>query len=479
MRPSAGAVRARASSVGGQAALLGVGYLCRSIGTLALAVLIGHRLGADTYGQVGAFLALTWGCYYVTSSWALIALPAVSVANSRKAFSAEFFWAASAVALTCTAAGCAFLAALAVVVPDVARDVLDDRFWLAVPPTVLALLVLNQVYALLQTTNLAARVAFMQGAERIVAVVFTLVALAAVGEDVGGVAWGLAAASVVTAVGAALLPSVRRLAGRARLSRAALNVTVGSSWPLAVINVCAYAVGWAGILFVSLLSTDAEAGAFTLAFQLYSVPVALASVWVYAAVPAYAAKAGSEHSARPDVRDVERTTLAWAGLMLVAAALAVPLFDVVFGTRFDAAVGLLAVLLTGVCLMPFYYAVVPVFIVGPRVRELMWLTLAGAVLNIAIDLLLTPSWGAWAVAVGTAAQTFVVTIWIAVAAYGPEGLRRLATVTLAPIAALALIAVEPRSNAAAAVAGLVGVLALAATAVQMSRRTPVGVGRHA
>jgi len=465
--------RARARSLTGQTALLALGYLIRSIGTFGLVVLLSRTVGPTGFGQVSVFLAVSWGLFYVTSSWVLVAVPALGASRRDEPFYSAVFWTAALLAAVALAGACVVVLGAALVSGAGAEELLDRRAWAAIPVAAFGLLALHCAYALLQGAQEAAWVALLQGADRLLATVFVLGAFLVAADEPVLAMEAMAVASVLVAGGALWLPATRRRLRRPRLDREHLRRTARLSLPLAVTNVCAYVVGWVGVIVLAAFRSDAETGIFGLAFQLYQLPVALAGVWVLAAVPAYAAGHLEDGRASFDGR-VDLAARWWsaacAGLGTVAALALVPLF----GDAFEDARRLFPLMLIGAATLAGYYAVVPKLVARERTATLMRVSLAGAALNVVLDVLLVFELGVWGVAVGTLAQTLLVTAALVVLDRGVRGLARVAATTWPAVAALTAIVVGSAGGVALALAAaltvVAGALALRETLVVGVRR---------
>jgi O-antigen/teichoic acid export membrane protein len=149
----------------------------------------------------------------------------------------------------------------------------------------------------------------------------------------------------------------------------------------------------------------------------------------------------------------------------------VALFGAVFGMEFEAGDGVAALLLATACLLAPYYALVPALIASGRIRTLMWVSLAAALVNIVIDILLVTPIGIWAAAVGTAAQTSLATAALVLDAFGPRALPRLTATAVVPLTGLGVLAAWPDSPLVLAAVAAVAVASLALTA----RANPVPV----
>lgn len=450
----------------GQAVLLGIGYLIRSVGSLLLAVLLARQLGSAGYGEVSIFLAIAWGSFYLAASWIVLAVPALSPAREAQPFSADVFWTAVVLALAGVIVSCVVLLGAALVAGDGSDDLLARNAWAVIPVAAVGLLATHSVYALLQTVREAPRVGALQALERLLALILVGLTLILDPRPLTAM-WAIAAATALTACTGFALRPVRLRLRAPRFDRATFRSAAAFSWPLAVTNVAAYVVGWIDLVILAAFLPSSDVGVYAVAYQLFAMPAALAGVWVLAAVPIYAqsrhARDGSA-SEGPSLDQVATATRWWSGLVLIAGVLAVALFEPVFGTEFGAGAGVAALLLAAACLLAPYYALVPELIASGRIRTLMWVSLAAALTNVLLDVGLVASLGIWAAAVGTAAQTLVATGALVVEAFGPTALARLTATTLVGVAGLGILAAWPDAPLVLAAVAVVAFASLGLTA---------------
>ena len=465
---AASAVGGRWSGLGGQTGLLAAGYLVRSVGALALTVLLGRLLGPEGFGQVTVFLAVSWGAFYIAASWVLVSIPALSPGREGAALDGQVFWSALLLGLGGTLLATTVLLAVLVAAGGGVERVLPRSTWPAVAITALALLVLNALYAALQALKRAGGVALLQALERFFALALAAVTVLALGGGVNGAVWALAAAAVATALLGALGSGVRERVGRPAVTRVALRRATRFSGPLAVSNVAAYLVAWVDILILAAFLEPAEVGVYSVAYQFFALLLGLAGVWVLAAVPDYVQRR-RDSPVQLRIGPLTNASALWSAVVAVGGTAAVAMFGVLFGDEFRSGAGVAAVLLAAAALLAPYFAVVPVLIAAGRTRALMWISVGGAATNVIVDLALVQSLGIWAAAIGTVAQTVLVTAAIVLLEFGGRALAQVGMAVLPGVAALAVLAADPHSAVATALAGCVACFALVATGLRFRR----------
>lgn len=457
----------------GQAVLLGIGYLIRSVGSLLLAVVLARQLGSGGYGEVSVFLAIAWGSFYLAASWIVLTVPALSPARDAEAFSADVFWTAVVLAFAGVILSCLVLGVAALVAGETGEDLLTRSAWAVIPVAAVGLLATHSVYALLQSVREAGRVGVLQALERLLALALVAVAITLDPRPLAAM-WAIAGATALTACAGFALRPVRLRLRAPRFDRATFRRAAAFSWPLAVTNVAAYVVGWIDLIILAAFLPSSDVGVYAVAYQFFAMLTALAAVWVLAAVPIYAQsrQGGDSRAAEgPSLDQVARASLWWSGLVLTGGVLAVALFEPVFGMEFGSGAGVAALLLAAACLLAPYYALVPPLIASGRIRTLMWVSVAAALINILLDVLLVSSLGIWAAAVGTVAQTLVATAALVLDAFGPSALPKLIATTAVPVAGLGLLAAWPDAPLVLAAVAAVAVATLGLTA----RANPVPV----
>jgi len=167
--------------------------------------------------------------------------------------------------------------------------------------------------------------------------------------------------------------------------RAGLTEVLGAAGPMAIVAVCAYVVAWIDILLLALFESDSTVGHYALAYQLFTVVLQVASLWIVAALPVHAAAAARERAApRMPVADARRMVALWsAGVAVFAAGVAVTL-TVVFGSDYQRALAPSVALLASGPPLAAYFVAIPILMAQQRARALAMVALAGAAVNVAL-----------------------------------------------------------------------------------------------
>jgi len=290
---------------------------------------------------------------------------------------------------------CVVLVVAALVAGDAGEDLLARNASAVIPIAALGLLATHSVYALLQSVREAARVGALQALERVLALILVGLALILDPRPLAAM-WGDRRRDGAHGLGRLRAPPVRLRLRPPRFDRATFSRAAAFSWPLAVTNVAAYVVGWFDLLILAAFLPSSDVGVYAVAYQFFAMPVALASVWILAAVPIYAQsrhRGDRSASEGPSLGQVTTASRWWSGLVLIGGVLAVALFEPVFGAEFREGAGVAALLLAAACLLAPYYALVPALIASGRVRTLMWVSVAAALTNIVLDVALVASLG--------------------------------------------------------------------------------------
>jgi len=429
-----------AASLSRQVSWLCLGYGGRTLAFLGLNVLLAQRLGPEQYGAVSLFLAVGAAIAYLAGAWPFQAVPML-VAEGRGV--GETFRAAALAAL----AGAVVLTAGAL---PLAGALLGGEPGLLVLVLVYASaqLALQGAYSVLQTLGRARAIAAVQTGERVLAlaVVAVIAATAGLGDREAQLA--LAVSAVVAAV-IVLVPLARRAgllrrSGTPAVRPGTIGRTVGL---LAVVTTGSYVVAWVDLLLLGAFRSDAEVGHYALAYQVMTLVLQLGSLWIVVALPEYARRRARDPAATeqlPPPAQLAAAARLWsAGVAGVAVASAL-LLTTVFGAGFAASMGPLVVLLAGACVLAGYFAAVPVLMAQRRLRALATVTVGAIVTNVGLDLVLIPAVGAWGAAVATTAQTLAVTAAVLWLAAGPRAVLTQLGAVAPVLAALLVLAAEPR-----------------------------------
>jgi O-antigen/teichoic acid export membrane protein len=416
---------------------LSSGYVTRSIAYLAIVVLLGRLLGANGYGDVALFVAVSSGIGYLAGGWPFLALPVLA---ARGEAIGPTFRAALLTALAGAAVTAAVLLPLS---PSLIHG--GPGVMLIICVYALAIIVLQGLYAVFQTRGEMRGIAATQTAERAVSLAL-LGAIAAVSDlTVARANLALASAACLTAAAAFLSRRhVLRFSGAARVGTKRIVRSVG---PMAIVGVSTYVIASIDVLILAAFRSRHDVGVYALAYQIVMFVMQFGSLWIVATLPHHsrAAAEGADERTLLAPRELVPTLLLWNAIVAasaVAAAVAVPF---VIGHEFVAGLGPLMLLLASVVPLGAYFAAVSVAIAVDRTRLLAVISVAGALINVVLDVTLVPVIGIWGPAVATSGLNVfavVVTVWALV---GRRTMSAIVLRTALPATALLVLAISPRN----------------------------------
>ena len=250
------------------------------------------------------------------------------------------------------------------------------------------------------------------------------VALVAAGSGVAGVLGGLAAGSLITGTLALaralpfLRPACAADAGgpppalpAARLLRFGASSVLFSALTLGLYR--------ADAILVRHFSNDTQAGLYAAAVQwsefVWFVAIAAEAVMLQTAAPHWAARRIDEITTLV-ARAVRWVVLVTTHLLLVVGILAEPILEVYFGGDFAQAATVMRLLVPGVLAFAVARVMGPVIQARGRVGTMVAVIATGTALNVLLNLLLLPTWGAMGSAIATTvtyggvALTYLVTL---------------------------------------------------------------------
>lgn len=451
------------------------GYLGRAVVYLGLTVVLTRALGAGRFGELSLFLAVALGVLQISGTWPFLAVPVLS-AHGRT-IGAAFRPAARV-------AGLATAGALLVALP--VSYVIQSR----APLSLLALLCygaalvgLQGIYSVLQTEGRMSSIALLQTAERGAALLLALIVVGLASLSVLGAEALLASAALGTCVWA--YATVGRRAGLFRgggeeMPDHPVATVMHEVGVMGIASVCAYGVAWADIFILAAFKSNADVGAYSLAYQVFTFVLQLGSLWAVAALPAHARSTAAGDSLRQQLPQRQLVSAAAFGAVLVTA-IAVGSSIVLphlFGAQFKEAFPPLMILLAGggICGIG-YFLVQPALIGSGKAVLLAKVGVVSVAINIGLDLALVPQIGVIGPAVATVAQTLFATACLTVMVLGWRAALTIFAVGLPAVAGVSLLAFDPGRGVFQLIAALLG-LASGALAVAARRTTaaPAEVG---
>lgn len=424
---------------------LWLGYLGRSLAYFGLIVVFTRELGTDGFGQLSLFLAVTLGVSLVAGSWPFMAVPVLHARGRTigAAFRPSLYVAALATAAT-----------LAVAVPvSIAIGIDGVVPVLAVISASVALVGLQGVFSVQQTEGRMTGIAILQTGERVVALVMALVAAIVADLGVVGAESLLAIASVVTcAAGFAVVGRRQQLLRRQpeEMPDHPVSAVMEAVGAMGIVSVCSFGVAWVDVFVLAAMKSDSAVGIYSLAYQIFSFVLQLASYWLVAALPAHARSTASGEAVHQQL-PLNRLLLYvgfWAVLLAVGAVVGVLLLPLAFGASFEGAQEPLLLLLGGSgVLNAIYFAMLPALIGAGRTRLIAKVAAISVVINLGLDLALIPPLGVNGPAFATFAQTLFATAALAYAALGAGPTLRLLAIGAPAGATTMLLAKDPSSLA--------------------------------
>ena len=423
-----------------------LGYGGRTVAYLLLTVILATALDPAGFGQLSVFLAVAAGVAAVAGAWPFFAVPVLASGGEdmRPALRGALLLALGAGTV-----------ALLVTIPaaDALMGEASPRVLLALAAYAMALIALQAGYAVLQAQERMWSIAAVQTAERALAalLVGALAVAGVLGVDEARIAVAVAGVLAGGAVSWILLrglPARRTSTNRWADVRRVLRA-VG---PMGIVGVCGYLVAWFDVLALRLLSDDLTVGLYALAYQVFTVPLQMAALWVVATLPRHARE---QRGVDATVDITGPLVLGWGGLVALFASAAALLLVVGFGEEYRGSAAPALVLVASAPPLIFYFAGVPILLAQSRAKVLAVLSVAGVAINVLLDVLLIPSMGLWAPVLATVAQNGCVTVaMVLVLRGGRLDLRLL--LSLPASMTIALAALAPRAVTSIAAMTVVG-----------------------
>lgn len=437
---------------------LWAGYAGRSLAYLAATILLTRSLGPHGFGELSLFMAFGLGVASLAGSWPFLAIP-ILVGRGRRV--AEIFRPAIHLAT---------LGMLACLVPALllAWKILEPSTEVLILLSVYAaaLVSFQGLYGVFQAEGRMREIATVQTGERVLTLAILLVIV--VGSTITvRLAEGTLAAAAVLASGVAYLTLVKRedLLGSGSdlpLDWRTVLKTIGA---MGIVNAASYGVAWIDIYLLAAFKPDTDVGIYSLAYQIYTFSLQLASLWIVATLPRHAR---SHHAGVPLAEQLPREKMlmgirVWAALIGFGAVVSAITLAAVFGSSFGDSAQPLMILLVGASFLAAYLAVVSALIAADESPLIARVSIVCVALNIAIDLVLIPTVGLIGPAIATTVQSAVGAVWLISRALGAHRLWEIIRANAPVAVAIAILAIDPSSPPLLALTAIVSALSLAPT----------------
>jgi O-antigen/teichoic acid export membrane protein len=448
---------------------LWAGYVGRSLAFLGVTVLLTRSLGPHGFGELSLFMAFGLGVASLAGSWPFLAVPILAQRGRRIA---EIFRPAIRLAALGTLA-CLIVAlplAWAILAPSAAMLLMLCIY-------AIALVSFQGLYGVFQAEGRMREIATVQTGER----VLTLLVLAAIALAATlsvRAAEGTLALAAVVASGLAYLTLVKRedLLGsdsEAGLDWRTVLKTIGA---MGIVNAASYGVAWIDIYLLAAFKPASDVGIYSLAYQIYTFALQLASLWIVATLPRHARSlyAGVSVADQLPREKMLMGTRVWAASIGIGTVVTAIALSSVFGSGFSDSAQPLMILLVGASFLAPYLAVVSVLIAADESPLIARVSIACVAINIGIDLVLIPTVGLLGPAVATTAQSAVGAVWLISHALGGRRLIEVVRASVPAAAAIALLAIDPTNPALLALTAIVS-LVTAAPALRWLRESAASI----
>lgn len=446
---------------------LWAGYVGRSLAYLGVTVVLTHSLGPDGFGELSLFMAFGLGVASLAGSWPFLAIPILVGKGSRVG---DVFPPAARLAAAGT------LVFLVAALP-LAWAILSHE------PEVLVLLAIYScalvsfqgLYGVFQAQGRMPAIAGVQTGERTTTLVLLAALLAASSVTVHSAQLTLAASGLAAStLGYALLVDRRDLRGGGEvLHWRTVFQTVGA---MGIVTASSYAVAWVDIYLLAAFKPDSDVGIYSLAYQVYTFVLQLASLWIVATLPRHARSlhGGSSIAEEMPREKVLMGLRLWSALVGLGAVAAALLLADVFGSGFADSATPLMLLLAGASFLAPYLAAVSVLIAAGESALIARVSLACAALNIVVDLILIPTVGLVGPAIATTLQAAAGGAWLLGRALGAKRLLELGRASAPVFLTVAALAADPSSPPLLALTGAAAALT-ALPALRWLRQNPIAL----
>jgi O-antigen/teichoic acid export membrane protein len=419
---------------------LWAGYAGRSLAYLGVTILLTRSLGPHGFGELSLFMAFGLGVASLAGSWPFLAVPILA---HRGRQIPEIFPAAARLAALGT------LACLLVALP---------LAWKILAPSVAVLLMLSLyaialvsfqgLYGVFQAEGRMREIASVQTGERVLTLVILLAILAGSALTVRA-AEGTLAVAAVAASSVAYLALVKRedLVGTgtdAGLDWATVLKTIGA---MGIVTAASYGVAWIDIYLLAAFKPDSDVGIYSLAYQIYTFALQLASLWIVATLPRHAS---SFHAGVPLADQLPRKKMLmgvrlWVALIGIGAAISAIVLPTVFGPSFAESSQPLMILLVGASFLAAYLAVVSALIAADKSPLIARVSIVCVAINLAVDIALIPTVGLIGPAVATTVQSAVGAIWLLSRTLGTQRLLEIVRANAPVAVAVSALAIDTGS----------------------------------
>ena len=187
--------------------------------------------------------------------------------------------------------------------------------------------------------------------------------------------------------------------------------------PLIPHTFATYAITATDKIFITNYIGVEETGVYLIAVQLASVLSILAVSVNRAVTPWVYAQLGHEGGGRKVARLIYASMPATLAVAVVGSVLSPPFLELYVGEAFVRAGDFVPWLMLGQAFNAVYLVVVTLVFYAEKTHHLLWMTLAAAALNVALNVPLTAAYGANGASIATAVTFFVkmaLTCWLAV-----------------------------------------------------------------
>jgi O-antigen/teichoic acid export membrane protein len=435
---------------------LWAGYAGRSLAYLGVTILLTRSLGPHGFGELSLFMAFGLGVASLAGSWPFLAVPILANRGRRIA---EVFPPAVRLAALGT------VACLVVALPLAWKILVPDAGVLALLSVyAIALVSFQGLYGVFQAEGRMRQIATVQTGERALTLAVLLAIVAASTLSVRAAEGTLALAAVAaSSIGYLVLVKREELFGgevEAELHWRTVLKTIGA---MGIVNAASYGVAWIDIYLLAAFKPDSDVGIYSLAYQIYTFALQLASLWIVATLPRHAS---SFHAGIPLADQLPREKMVmgvrlWVSLIGLGAVIAAIVLPTVFGSSFADSSQPLVILLAGATFLAAYLAVVSALIAADESPLIARVSIVCVAINLAVDLALIPTVGLIGPAVATTVQSAVGAIWLLSWALGASRLWEIVRANAPVAVALCLLAIDPGSPALLALAAIVSILTAA------------------
>ncbi len=387
-------------------------------------------------------MAFGLGVASLAGSWPFLAVPILANRGRRVA---EIFPPAVRLAALGTLVCLVFALPLAwkILVPNVGVLAMLSIY-------AIALVSFQGLYGVFQAEGRMREIATVQTGERLLTLAILLMVAAGSAITVR-IAEGTLAGAAVAASSIAYLALVKRedLTGVADDGKSGLDwrtvlKTIGA---MGIVNAASYGVAWIDIYLLAAFKPDSDVGIYSLAYQIYTFALQLASLWIVATLPRHASSfhAGVSLEDQLPRKKLLMGVRVWVSLIGFGALTAAIVMPTVFGPGFAESSQPLMILLVGASFLAAYLAVVSVLIAADQSPLIARVSIVCVAINLGIDLVLIPTVGLIGPAVATTVQAAVGAVWLLSRTLGTQRLLEIIRVNAPVAVAISVLAIDPGS----------------------------------